>query len=519
MMLTQDALCEWLDAQGRFAVAHRRCHLIGIGGCGMSGLARMLSARGARISGTDSTESPATDALQAEHREWPITFDQKTPVPKDAELVITSAAIKADHPELLSAVERGLAVLTYAEALGLAMRGTTGVAIAGTHGKSTTSAMLGHTLRACGLDPTVIVGATCKQLDPDAAHASGFRLGAEKIPSGALAGRPGILVIEACEYNRSFLNYAPTIGAITGVEADHLDVYGSLDAVIEAFADYARRVPSASAGGKLLIAHDGAHRRAITAGLDCEVRTIGFNPAADYHITYDRQTRRVGVNSRADAHDDAGGESGHLANWTITMPGEHMAMNSAMAFVLALQLGASPVDAALALHDFEGLDRRMQFIGQVPLATGSVRIFDDYGHHPTEVEATLRALREAEVTAGGRLICVFQPHQHSRTRHLLDEFAHSFSHADVVIVPHIYFVRDSEIERTKVSAGDLVDRLRLRNIKAMHVYPFDAIVEQLIDIARPGDVVVVMGAGPVWKIAHGLIKTGTSQGTQRTVAV
>ncbi|MCA9293515.1 MAG: UDP-N-acetylmuramate--L-alanine ligase [Phycisphaerales bacterium] len=508
MMLTQDALGAWLDARGRLDVTGRRCHFIGIGGCGMSGLARMLAMRGARISGSDASESPVTEALHEEHPDWSITFDQAQPVPGDTELVIASAAIKPEHVELMSAVEGGLPVLTYAEALGLAMRGTTGLAIAGTHGKSTTSAMLGHVLRECGLDPTVIVGATCAQLDPGAAHPTGFRMGAHKIPTGALAGKPGILVAEACEYNRSFLNFAPTIGVITSVEADHLDIYGSLDAVVDAFAQFAHRVAPAAAGGKLLIAHDGAHRREISAGLECEVRTIGFNPAADYYVTYHRQERRVTVSNGT-----------LLGAWAMQLPGEHMAMNAATAFVLALWLGAEPDAAAKALGDFQGLDRRLQFVGELATGGGVARVFDDYGHHPTEVETTLRALREAEVQDGGRLICVFQPHQHSRTRHLLEEFAQSFAHADVVIVPHIYFVRDSENERTKVSAADLVDRLRQRRVKAMHVYPFDAIVEQLVDICRAKDVVVVMGAGPVWKVAHGLVKSGSPVGTQHAVAV
>lgn len=509
MMLTQEALGAWIDARGRFDVGGKRCHFIGIGGCGMSGLARMLARRGARISGSDSTPSPVTDVLGEEHPTWRLTFDQSGPVPEGTDLVIASAAIKADHPELLSAVEHGLPVLTYAEALGLAMRGMTGVAIAGTHGKSTTSAMLGHLLRECGLDPTVIVGATCAQLAPESAQASGFRMGADRIPTGALAGEAGILVAEACEFNRSFLNFSPTIAAITSVEADHLDVYGTLDAVVEAFAEFARRIAGAAAGGKLLIAHDGAHRREVTAGVACTVRTIGFNPGADYRVAFDPRTRQVRV-----GHDGV-----ELGAWTMRIPGEHMAMNAACAFVLAQWLGAEAGRAARALGDFRGVDRRLQDVGVVETAGGTVRVFDDYGHHPTEVETTLRALRESVVEGDGRLICVFQPHQHSRTRHLLEEFAQSFSHADVVIVPHIYFVRDSEIERTKVSAADLVDRLRQRGVKAMHVYPFEAIVEQLLDICRAKDVVVVMGAGPVWRVAQGLVKSGVQGGTRRAVAV
>jgi len=174
-----------------------------------------------------------------------------------------------------------------------------------------------------------------------------------------------------------------------------------------------------------------------------------------------------------------------------------------MAFALACCCGADPDRIADSLGAFRGLDRRMQMLGQ----RDGVRVYDDYGHHPTEIEATLRALRQAEdpAPAGGRLICVFQPHQHSRTRFLLEEFATSFEHADIVIVPHIYFVRDSQAEKHKVSSADLVDRLRARGVRAMHLYPFEAIVEQLENLCRAGDLLVVMGAGPVWQVGKGFL--------------
>jgi UDP-N-acetylmuramate--alanine ligase len=193
------------------------------------------------------------------------------------------------------------------------------------------------------------------------------------------------------------------------------------------------------------------------------------------------------------------------------MPGEHNAMNAATAVAVAVLVGADPASTARAIEGFKGVNRRNQFLGERKLIWGgSVKVFDDYGHHPTEVDTTLRALRDSERPKdnGGRLICVFQPHQHSRTRHLLDEFAVAFEAADIVIVPHIYFVRDSIQEKTKVSAADLVDRLRAKGVQAMHLYPFEAIVEQLEVICRPGDVVVVMGAGPVDEVAKGFLAGG-----------
>lgn len=495
----------------RFDVAGKHAYLIGIGGCGMSGLARMLKARGAIVSGSDMSQSEATDVLVADGID--VGFDQsKAWLPDACELVIASAAVKPTHPQVLEAERRGIQVLFYAEALGKCMLGRTGIAIAGTHGKSTTTAMLGAALTDAGLDPSVIVGATCGQLvtgtlgrQPVASGAArlpaGFRLGSLAIPQGTMAGNPGLLVAEACEFNRSFHNLHPLIASISSVEADHLDIYGSLDAVVQSFHEFAKLLPAAADGGRLLIAHDGAHRREVTAGLDCAVETIGFSPAADWVITYDIATRGVTLTH----------ERRLVAKWNMSLPGAHNATNAATALALAVMSGADPAVVAESLANFRGVDRRMQLLGErAHTGGGTTRVYDDYGHHPTEVECTLRALREHErpEERGGRLICVFQPHQHSRTRFLLDEFAASFSSADVVIVPHIYFVRDSQEEKTKVTAGDLVDRLRDRGVKAMHLYPFGAIIEHLENLCRPNDLLVVMGAGPVYEVARGYLAGG-----------
>jgi UDP-N-acetylmuramate--alanine ligase len=485
-----------LGCSGTSPVGGVRPYMLGIGGCGMSGLARVLDARRLTVRGSDSTPSPTTEALALARIR--VAFDETAEtLPEDADVVIASAAIKPDHPQVLEAQRRGTPVHTYAEALGMTMGAHTGVALAGTHGKSTTTAMLGCALTDADLDPTVIVGATCSQLAQGATKPEGdrvgFRVGNASIPRGPLAGHPGLLLAEACEFNRSFHNLRPMIASIASIEADHLDIYGSLDAIVEAFTDFAKLVPPAREGGKLIIAHEGAHRREVTAGLTCAVETIGFNPGADWVIAHDPARRLVSVR----------GPGVGERTWTMAMPGEHNASNSALAFALACSCGADPDLVAASLSSFKGLDRRLQFLGQ----RDSVRVFDDYGHHPTEIEATLRALRQSEDPAshGGRLICVFQPHQHSRTRFLMEEFATSFGHADIVIVPHIYFFRDSQAEKAKVSSADLVDRLRQRGVRAMHLYPFEAIVEQLENLCRPGDLLVVMGAGPVWKVAKGFL--------------
>ncbi len=473
--------------------AGRRLHFVGIGGCGMSGLALMLSSRGAHVTGSDQAHGEMIDRL--DRAGIPVRVGPAMQsLPSDTELVIASAAIKPDHPEIQAAQAKGIEWITYAEALGLAQRGMTAVSIAGTHGKSTTTAMTSWVGIRCGLDPSVIVGATCDQLG------GGTRTGATRIPAGKQAGMAGVLVCEACEFNRSFHQHRPTIGLINNIEEDHLDYYSTLEEIIGSFRDFARLLPSARDGGKLLIAEDGAHRREIVAGLDCEVATFGFSPEADYQVHHDPATNLVGLQWKGF----------WIHKWYNRMPGSHNALNAAAAGIINNWLGADWDDIAVALAEFSGLDRRSQWLGTRTLANGAtVRVFDDYGHHPTECEKTLKALRAAENPK--RLICVFQPHQHSRTRFLLDQFATSFSSADEVIVPHIYFVRDSETEKTRVSAQDLVDRLELRRTRARHIGSFEAITEFLEANCEDGDLVVTMGAGPVNRIANDFLLRGGVQ--------
>jgi UDP-N-acetylmuramate--alanine ligase len=492
------------DYQADQVFSGKHLYFVGIGGSGMSGLARMLATRGAHCSGSDQTASELTTTLAS--LGIPVTIGQAAPsIPNRCDLVIASAAIRPDHPEVLAAQERGLEVISYAEALGRAQVGRTAVSVAGTHGKSTTTAMLAHILVQSGLDPSVIVGATCPHLG------GGARTGSLSIPIGSLRGKPGILVCEACEFNRSFHHHHPTIALINNVEEDHLDCYANIDAIVQSFREFAERLPPAVQGGKLLIADEGAHRREIAAGLACEVATFGFSPMADYQVVFDAKASRAGLLQ----------DGIWLAQWNLAVHGDHMALNSAAAAIMAHWLGAEWEAIAAALATFRGVDRRMQKLGsraaQGAAQGAPVTVYDDYGHHPTECEKTLRALRSVENPM--RLICVFQPHQHSRTRFLLDQFATSFSSADIVLVPHIHFVRDSELEKTKVSANDLVEKLRERRVDALHIPTFEAIVDHLETIARPGDLIVVMGAGPVNLIALEYLRRATAGAGSRESAV
>ncbi len=461
-----------LKSQPR-SLSGRTVHFVGIGGCGMSGLARMTLAAGAACSGTDLAESDTLSALRRDGIE--VSLDQTGGgIPAGCDLMVISAAIRAHHPEVVEAGRRGIEVIKYAQMLGRLMADRTGVAIAGTHGKSSTTSLLSHILIEAGKDPSFIVGANCRQ-----------------IGGGSRTGESDILVAEACEFDRSFHHLQPAHAVILNVEEDHLDIYRSIDEIVEAFAVFAGKLP---AGGSLLIQHESPHRLAITAALDCAVETIGFAPQADWRVE-----AGVGVETRLSRRGKV------VARWRGTLPGEHMAYNAAAAAVLAHRLGTGWEAVAAAIETFEGLDRRMQRVGEFVVANGdgSAMVIDDYGHHPTEVDTTLRALKHHYQPS--RLICVFQPHQHSRTRFLMEQFARSFSEADIVIVPEIYFVRDSEAERHAVAAADLVDRLRKQGRQAMHLYPFEAIVEQLRLMAADGDLIVTMGAGDVWKVAKGLV--------------
>ena len=461
------------------ALANKNVHFVGVGGCGMSGLVRMVRQQGAACSGSDLKQSEVIDQLRREG--YPIALHQSAnTVPPNCDLLIYSAAVSDSHPEVVEANRRRLPIMKYAQAIGQLMLDRTGVAIAGTHGKSTTTSMLSHILIHAGLDPSLIVGAHCGQ-----------------IGGGWRCGQGNLLVVEACEYDRSFLNLQPTHAVILNVEADHLDVYDSIDQIVGAFTLFASKLP---VEGTLLIHHETPHRQMITAALDCTVQTIGFTSDADWHLEVeppvhcDQGTQNRKPKVQLFEYNQS------VVDWISPLPGDHMAFNSAVAAVTAHQLGAPWPAISEALASFRGLERRMQRLGQRTVREGLVTVVDDYGHHPTEIAATLIALRQHE--SPKRLICVFQPHQHSRTRFLLDDFSSSFGQADIVIIPDIYFVRDSEHERQSIMATDLVERLCHRKIQAMYLRSFEAITAYLKNHTRAGDLVVTMGAGDVWKVAQ-----------------
>jgi len=450
----------------------RAIHLIGIGGSGMRALAKMLLDRGAIVSGSDASASGATERLA--QRGVTISIGQRGEnIPNPCETVVYSAAINEQNPELLEACQRGVEVLKYSQMLGRLMSEKIGLAISGTHGKSTTTAMVAYVLHKANADPSFIVGATVEQLGG---------------PSGAGQGKH--FVAEACEFDRSFLNLHPHYAAILNIEEDHLDCFGDLNAIIEAFRAFA----SGLAPGGVLVAN-GEDRNVLEAVEDvaCDVETFGLG--ADCHwrgLILKTNRGRIQMDICKD-----GKVFGDL--W-VPIPGLHNAYNTLAAVALLYHAGLQAEYITRHLETFAGTKRRMTFKGEV----AGVKVVDDFAHHPTEIQATLRAIKNHYLPE--RILCVFQPHQHSRTRFLLKDFAQSFALAEEVIVPEIYFVRDSEKEKDHISSQDLVAQIRLRGGVAIYLETFEDIVQHLMAQAGRGDLIVTMGAGNVWEVADETIR-------------
>ena len=451
----------------------RRVHFIGIGGCGMSGLARMLIDAGAIVTGSEPQPNPQTFELTA--RGAKISRDQLGEfLSSETDLVVRTAAIKDSNIEYKAALKYGVATIKYAELLGQVMAERFGIAVAGTHGKSTTTAMIAFALLECGADPSFVVGGTVPQLGG----------------AGSRSGASDLFVAEACEYDRSFHALRPKVALITNIEEDHLDCYRDIDEIVESFHHFARLVPNGS-GRIIAHGHDANVARAL-AGIEAPIETVSLQPGTTWSTCPGpiENGCPTGVVCR---------EGKPVATLRLSIPGEHNLMNATMALASCTACGIEPQQAADAIGRFSGVDRRMTVMGQ---CNGGM-IIDDYGHHPTEIRATLSALRQRYDPR--RLICVFQPHQHSRTRFLLEDFAASFAAADETIVPDIYFVRDSEADRQSVSSEDLVRRINKNGQAALHIAEFGGIVNHLRRSIRSGDLVVTMGAGNVWEIGRELL--------------
>jgi UDP-N-acetylmuramate--alanine ligase len=455
-----------------------RVHFVGIGGAGMSVIARIMLSRGVEVTGSDAKDSPALAELRDLGATVYVGHDAAHV--GDADTVVLSTAIRETNPEFTEARSRGLRLLPRAAALASVMRGSRVAAVAGTHGKTTTTSMLAIALRHCGFDPTFAIGGLLAD--------SGV---------GAHDGAGDIFVAEADESDGSFLLYTPAVAVVTNVEPDHLDHYGTPEAVAEAFAAFARRIES---GGSLVTCGDdiGAKALAETARrLGVTVVTYGQDPRNDLRIL-DIESKDGGSSFELTDHQQTYGR------FWIRVPGQHNVLNATAAFLAGQVLGAPPDCLRSGLAEYAGVRRRFDLVG----AAADVRLVDDYSHHPTEVAVILRAAREV-VGPGGRVIAVFQPHLYSRTRIFAADFGRALGMADKVVVMDVYPAREDPEPGVD---GSLIAKAVPLPAEAVQFAPdWTAVPALVASLARPGDLVLTIGAGDVTQIGpHVLELLGTS---------
>ncbi|MBI3212414.1 MAG: UDP-N-acetylmuramate--L-alanine ligase [Mycobacterium sp.] len=450
----------------------RRVHMVGIGGAGMSGIARILLDRGAQVSGSDAKESRGVRALTARGVAIRIGHDAASLdlLPGGPTAVITThAAIPKTNPELVEARRRGIPIILRPVVLAKLMAGHTTVLVTGTHGKTSTTSMLIVALQHAGFDPSFAVGGELGESGTNAHHGSG-----------------STFVAEADESDGSLLEYTPDVAVVTNIEADHLDFFGSSEAYTAVFDSFVERIV---AGGPLIVCTDdpGAAalaERAAAAGVSVLAygSAPGPVPLAGQLLSWKQQ------GTGAVAEVQLAGEPRPRA-LRLSVPGRHMALNAVAALLAATAVGA-PVETVLdGLAGFEGVRRRFELVG----TANGIRVFDDYAHHPTEVSVVLGALRTvAEQSGGGRTLVVFQPHLYSRTKAFAEDFGIALSGADRVFVLDVYGAREQPL--AGISGGTVAEHV---TVPVSYIPDFSAVAAQVAEVARPGDVIVTMGAGDV----------------------
>jgi UDP-N-acetylmuramate--alanine ligase len=439
----------------------KRVHFIGIGGAGMSGLARISLSHGIKVSGSDAKDSNVVVALTA--LGVSVAVGHQSENVDGADLVVYSTAISEGNPERLRAIELGIPLIARATALALLMSETKSIAVAGTHGKTTTSSMLTVALQATGVDPSFAIGGTIT--------ASG---------SNAHRGTGEFFVAEADESDGSFIAYHPYGAIITNIEYDHVDYFADESAVFEVFKDFITTIDS---DGFLIYCNDDKGARKLGSTVT-STRTFTYGTSPDSDLVIDQITLLpIGSSGRAIWH---GKVVGKLA---LNVPGHHNLMNAAAALAAGIILEQTPVEMLDGLATFKGAGRRFEIKGTI----NGIRVIDDYGHHPTEIEVTLIAARR--FAGEGRLIVVFQPHRYSRTKAFIDNFATALDLADEVIVLEIYAASEKPI--AGISSEAIVEKMK----RGKFIPNFIDAVEAVVQAAKPGDVVITLGAGDVSSLA------------------
>jgi UDP-N-acetylmuramate--alanine ligase len=454
----------------------KRLHFVGIGGIGMSGIAEVLLNLGFDVRGSDAALSPITQRLtglgatiHAGHHRDNVG---------DAEVVVISSAVKADNPEVVCAHERGIPVIRRAEMLAELMRLKHGIAVAGTHGKTTTTSLVATILGHGGLDPTVVIGGRLKSMG-----------------TNAKLGEGEYLVAEADESDGSFLRLMTTLCVVTNIDAEHLDHWtGGLPQIVDAFVDFVNKVPFYGAS---VLCLDHPTVQAMLPRVEKRFITYGRSPQADYSADAIEQLE----GAMAFDVKYRGALRGRVK---LNMIGQHNVQNALAAIAIAEEVGVPFATAAEALATFEGVGRRFEAKGEA----AGVLVVDDYGHHPAEIRATLRAAREAHRR---RLVVAFQPHRYSRTRDLLDEFAGAFNDAHVLLLTDIYAASEAPIPG--VSGEMLAQTIRAHGHQEVHYVPKVAdLGARLQQLVRPGDLVLTLGAGNVWQAGEELLGRLSGQG-------
>jgi UDP-N-acetylmuramate--alanine ligase len=452
-------------------------HLVGIGGAGMSSIARVLLERGFVVSGSDQQESKQTNILQREGATVFITHQAANI--HGAEAVVISSAIPTDNPEVVAARAAGIPILKRADFLGMLMAGQVGIAVAGSHGKTTTTAMIAKILMDAGQDPTVILGGMLPEWD-----------------SNGRAGLGDYFVIEADEYDHMFLGLRPDIAVITNIEHDHPDIFPTSLDYREAFRQFAQLLP---ADGRLIACAQDEGVQYLLQDLDlgkAELTTYGLGEAQE---AAGQDFDFVAVDPRP---NQLGGTDFILQNGRQTIgiirlrvPGLHNVLNALAAIIIGLDLEVDFGLICRSLADFGGVGRRFQVVGEV----GGVTLIDDYAHHPTEIRATLAAARQRY--GSRRLWAVWQPHTYSRTKMLLDQFATSFTEADRVVALDIF--RSRETDTLGINTAKVIQSMA--GVDAVHIATIQEAVDYLLDRVRPDDVILTLGAGDSNLVAHGLL--------------
>ena len=480
-------------------------HLVGVCGAGMKALAELLDGLGWRLSGSDL--SPATAAISTLALRG-LTFHQGhsvVHVPLELECLVYSPAIGAENPERVEAARRGVPQFSYSQMVGRLMQTRAGVCIAGTHGKSTTTAMVGWVLTHAGREPSVLVGAELGgglrgedpltlALSPD----DGGKGAGEESPLAALshdhrsgwAGASELFVVESCEFQRSFLDFQPRYAAILSVEPDHFDCFASLPSLILAFEEFVQRV---SPDGVLVVGGDCDAALTSTRHSNANVVTFGVASHCEWQVDSIRHSAE-GMRFRVVCREQAWGEI------ELGLHGDHNVQNALAAAALCTEIGLSAAEVIAGLRSFPGIRRRFEVVGE----RNGITLINDYAHHPTAVRATLKTAHE--VFGSRRVWCAFQPHQVSRTLALMDEFAASFDQADEVLIAPVFPARERVTDEPVRASQELARRIALRGVSVRFVESLERIVATVEDAVRPGDVLIAMGAGDIERIHHELCR-------------